>query len=154
MKNMEFDVSQAQKPSIFRRLGALLYDVVLLIGVLMLANALIVIPYGVITGHQVYDSFVPLLLMRLYLVAVIGAFYIYFWTHGGQTLGMRAWRIRVIAEDGGELCTGRAFERFMWSVVSFVPAGIGLWMSLFNRDGLALHDRRSHSRVVMLEKAA
>ncbi len=151
---MEFDVSQAQKPSIFRRLGALLYDVVLLIAVLMVANALIVIPYDVITGHQIYDSSLPLLLMRLYLLAVIAAFYVYFWTHGGQTLGMRAWRIRVITDDGESLGMGQALRRFLWSVVSFVPAGLGLWLSLFNRDGLALHDRVSNTRVIMLEKAA
>lgn len=151
---MELDVSQAQTPSIFRRLGAMLYDVVLLVGVLMLANAVIVIPYGVITGHQVYDSFLPLLLMRLYLLAVIATFYVYFWTHGGQTLGMRAWRIRVVADDGASIGMSQAIKRFLWSIVSLAPAGAGLWLSLFNRDGLAFHDSRSNSRIVLLPKAA
>jgi uncharacterized RDD family membrane protein YckC len=93
---MSFDLSNAQKPSIFRRIGALFYDVLLLLAVLMVANALVVIPYEVINGHPVYESFIPLTLMRLYLIGVIGAFYVYFWTHGGQTLGMKAWRLQVI----------------------------------------------------------
>lgn len=151
---MQLDLSQAKKPSVLRRLGALLYDLVLLTGILMLANALVVIPYEVITGHPVYESALPLNLMRLYLLAVIALFYVYFWTHGGQTLGMRAWRIRVVTSDGRELGTGTALKRFLWSIVSFVPAGLGLWMSLFNRDGLALHDSRSSTRLVMTEKAA
>ncbi|MBK1722713.1 RDD family protein [Thiocystis violacea] len=151
---MQFDVSQAKKPSILRRLGALLYDLVLLIAILMLANAIIVIPYEVVTGHPLYESFLPLTLMRLYLLAVIAGFYVYFWTHGGQTLGMRAWRIRVIGNDGGSIGAATAFKRFLWSIVSFVPAGLGLWLSLFNRDGLALHDRRSSTRVVMIPKTA
>ncbi|WP_338114147.1 RDD family protein [Thiorhodococcus mannitoliphagus] len=147
-------MSQAQKPSVLRRLGALLYDLVLLLGVLMLANAIIVIPYEVITGHPVYESFLPLTLMRLYLFAVIAGFFVYFWSHGGQTLGMRAWRIRVVGKDGGAIGTGTALKRFLWSIVSFVPAGLGLWLSLFNREGLALHDSRSSTRVVMTQKAA
>ncbi len=100
----------------WRRLGALLYDLVLLLGVLMLANAIIVIPYEVITSHPLYESFLPLTLMRLYLLAVIAGFYIYFWTHGGQTLGMRAWRIRVIGDDGGYLIgVDGASSVFLWT---------------------------------------
>jgi uncharacterized RDD family membrane protein YckC len=151
---MQFDVSQAKKPSVFRRLGALFYDVLSLLAVLMLANAIVVIPYEVITGHHVYESFLPLLLLRLYLLAIIAAFYVYFWTHGGQTLGMRAWRLRVVGSDGGALSVGAAVKRFAWSIVSFLPAGLGLWMSLFNREGLALHDQRSSTRVVMTAKTA
>ncbi|EGV28574.1 RDD domain containing protein [Thiorhodococcus drewsii AZ1] len=154
MSNMEFDLSQANKPSLPRRLGAFLYDIVLLLGVLMLANAVVVIPYEVITGHHIYEEALPLLLLRLYLLAVIGAFYVYFWTHGGQTLGMRAWRIRVVGDKGSNLGLGTAIVRFAWSIVSFVPAGLGLWWSLFDRDGLAWHDRKSHTQLVMLEKSA
>lgn len=151
---MQYDVSQAKKPSLPRRLGAFLYDLILLIAVLMVANAAVFIPYEVLTGHHVYDSFLPLALMRLYLLVVIAAFYVYFWTHGGQTLGMRAWRLRVIGNDGRPLGVAAALKRFGWSIVSFVPAGLGLWLSLFNREGLALHDRRSNTRLVMLDKAA
>ncbi|NEV60443.1 RDD family protein [Thiorhodococcus minor] len=151
---MQLDLSQAQKPSVLRRLGALLYDVVVLLGVLMLANAIVVIPYEVVTGHPVYESFLPLTLMRLYLLAVIAGFYVYFWTHGGQTLGMRAWRLRVVDNDGHDIGMGTALKRFVWSIVSFVPAGLGLWLSLFNREGLALHDSRSGTRLVLTQKAA
>jgi uncharacterized RDD family membrane protein YckC len=151
---MSFDLSHAQKPSVLRRLGALFYDALLLLAVLMVANAIVVIPYEVISGHPVYESFVPLTLMRLYLLVVIGAFYVYFWTHGGQTLGMKAWRLQVIAQDGEAVGFNAAVKRFAWSILSLIPAGLGLWWSLFNRQGLAWHDSRSNTRVVLLPKSA
>ncbi|MCK7576324.1 MAG: RDD family protein [Chromatiales bacterium] len=154
LKTMSFDLSQAQKPSILRRLGALFYDALLLVAVLMVANAIIVIPYEVINGHPVYESFIPLTLMRIYLLGVIGAFYVYFWTHGGQTLGMKAWRLQVIGQDGEAVGFNAAVKRFLWSILSLIPAGLGLWWSLLNRQGLAWHDSRSNTRVVLLPKSA
>ncbi len=151
---MEFDITRAQQPSLFRRLGAMLYDSLLLLGILMLATALVTIPYEMITHTPIYDTSLPLTLLRLYLLAVVAAFYVYFWARGGQTLGMRAWRFRVIQDDGNNLTFGSALTRFDWALLSLLPAGLGLWWSLFDRDGLAWHDRKSHSRLVMLSQAA
>ncbi|MGQ9659705.1 MAG: RDD family protein [Thermochromatium sp.] len=145
---MSFDLSQAQTPSILRRLGAFLYDGLLLISVLMIALGLVVVPYGVITGEELYQH--HLLLERIYLLLVSGAFYVYFWTHGGQTLGMKAWRLKVIAQDGTPVSFDAAVKRFVWSIVSLIPLGLGLWWSLFNSQGLAWHDIRSNTRVVLL----
>lgn len=150
---MEFDITQTKTPSIPRRLGAMLYDTVLLLGILLVANALYFIPYQILIGHPI-EAGLPRLLQQLYLLAVIAGFYVYFWTHGGQTLGMRAWRLRVIDEDGKALDTGAALTRFGWSIPSILGAGMGLWWSLIDREGLAWHDRKSRSRLVMMEKSA
>lgn len=149
---MEIDLTLAQSPSIPRRLGVMLYDVVLLIGVLMVANAIIVIPYEVIIGNPLYEHALALNLLRMYLLAIAVGFYVYFWTHGGQTLGMSAWRVRVVGDDGKALGTGAALVRLGVSIPSILLAGLGLWLS--DRNGLAWHDRKSHSRLVMLQKAA
>lgn len=154
MTIMELDLTLAKKPSILRRLGAILYDSVLLLGVLMLATAIITIPYEVITGSPLYQHQFPLILMRLYLLIVSVGFFVYFWTRGGQTLGMRAWRFRVIGDDGNTLSIGGALTRFVWAIPSMLVAGLGLWWSLIDRDGLAWHDRKSRSRLVMLAKSA
>lgn len=149
---MTIDISQAKTPSLLRRLGAMFYDSVLLLGVLMVANAIIVIPYEVIVGSPVYEHFLPLTLMRLYLLAVVAIFFVYFWTRGGQTLGMRAWRLRVVTEAGEPLGTLDAIKRFGWAIPSVLGLGFGVWMSLFNADRLAWHDRKSGSRLVMVKK--
>ncbi|MBK5963584.1 RDD family protein [Thiocystis minor] len=151
---MEFDVTLAKQPSLFRRLGAMFYDSVLLLGILMLATAIVAIPYEIVAGAKVYEATLPLALMRLYLLVVIAAFYVYFWMRGGQTLGMRAWRFRVIGDDGANLGFGSALQRFGWAILSLLPAGLGFWWSLIDRDRLTWHDRKSHSRLVMLEKNA
>lgn len=149
---MSFDLSKAKKPSIFRRIGAFLYDLLLLTAVLMVAVGIVVVPYGVITGGELHKQY--LLLEQIYLLLVTAGFYVYFWTHGGQTLGMKAWRIQVIGQDGRPVGFDAAVKRFVWSIVSLVPAGLGLWWSLFNRQGLAWHDSKSNTRVVLLEKTA
>lgn len=140
-------------PSLARRLGALLYDSLLLFGLLMLAVAALIIPYDLIAARP-YPQAEPLyrLLMQLYLAAVIVGFYVYFWTQGGQTLGMRTWRLRVVGDDGGPLSLADALRRFAWATLSLLPAGLGLWWCLLDPEGLAWHDRRSHTRLVLVAR--
>lgn len=152
MKHMEFDLSLAQKPSLARRLGAMLYDSLLLVGILMIALGLVVVPYGLLTGEELHQH--HRLLEQLYIFFVVGAFYVYFWTHGGQTLGMRAWRLRLVTAAGGNIGLSVAVKRFLLAVPSIALLGLGLWVSMFDRDGLAWHDRQSQTRVVLLPKAA
>ena len=135
-------------PSLLRRLGALLYDAVLLLGLLMLAILILIVPYDLLAARP-YPHADPLFrtLLQLYLLAVIGGFFLYFWTHGGQTLGMRAWRLRVRRDDGAPLRLADAARRLAWATLSLAPAGLGLWWCLVDREGLAWHDRRSGTRL-------
>lgn len=149
---MALDISRAKTPSLLRRLGALVYDSLLLVGVLMLAVLLLVIPYELLTGASPYQNPTHRFLLQVYLLAVICAFYVFFWTHGGQTLGMRAWRFRVIRDDGADVRPIDALRRLGWAALSLLPAGLGLWWSLLDRDGLAWHDRWSRTRLVMLQR--
>ncbi|MEA3277838.1 MAG: RDD family protein [Pseudomonadota bacterium] len=150
---MEFDIKQARRPGFLRRMAALSYDLVLLFGVLMLAVAIVIIPYGLIVGEPFPHQETGFrLALQLYLVALIGGFYGFFWVHGGQTLGMRAWRFRLLREDGTGLQPRDALRRLGWAVVSLIPLGAGfLWM-LIDRDGLAWHDRMSYTQPVMMKK--
>jgi len=149
---MELDLSLAKKPSVLRRLGAMLYDTLLLTGILMIAVGIIVVPYGLLTGEELYKH--HLLLEQIYILFIIAAFYVYFWTHGGQTLGMRAWRLRLITADGRTIGSMLAIKRFLWAIPSLALFGVGLWISIFDREGLAWHDRQTQTRVVLLPKTA
>jgi uncharacterized RDD family membrane protein YckC len=82
------------------------------------------------------------------LFAVAAAFFCGFWVHGGQTVGMRAWRIRVIRENGGPLAWRRAIARFGAGVLAVLPAGLGLWWSVFDARKRGWHDRLTDTRVV------
>jgi uncharacterized RDD family membrane protein YckC len=139
--------------SLWRRLGALLYDGLLLFGLLTLATAILIVPYGLFIGHHYPDgNLFYLTLLRLYLLAVIAGFYVYFWTHGGQTLGMRSWRLRVVRTNGAPLRAADGWRRFGWAVVSLLPAGLGLWWCLIDPEHLAWHDRRSGTRLVLVPR--
>ena len=143
----------AQTATLLRRLGALLYDSLLLSGLLLLATAVFIIPYDLLAARPYpHDALLYRTLLQLYLLAVIAGFFVYFWTHGGQTLGMRAWRLRLVRDDGTPPSSRDALRRFAWASLSLFPAGLGLWWSLFDPERLAWHDRRSRTRLVMVPR--
>ena len=88
----------------------------------------------------------------MYLLAVAFAFYGWFWTHGGQTLGMRAWRLQVVRTWGGALSWRHALLRYSAAMVSWAVLGLGfLWVAL-SRRRLAWHDRWSGTRLLVLPR--
>ena len=145
------DISQAVTPSLLRRLAAMAYDALALFGVLVVAAAILVIPLGVGAGYRIPSDNLG---FRLYLLAVILGYFAWPWTKGGQTLGMRAWRIRVLRADGGELRWRDALLRLAVACLSWAPLGLGFVWVLVDRERLAWHDRLSATRLVMVRKSA
>ncbi len=85
--------------------------------------------------------------MTLYLLIATFLFFGGIWTHGGQTIGMRAWRIRVVRRDGERLRWRDAAVRFLGAIVSWGALGLGFLWSLFDRDQLTWHDRWSDTEL-------
>lgn len=142
------DLAMNAPPGLLRRLAALLYDGLLVVALLMLAT----VPYVLLTGGGA-TSHVGRVLFQTYLLAVMFGFFSWFWLHGGQTLGMRAWRLQVIGRDGAPLRPSQALARFAWAVPSLLLFGLGLAWVLVDKDRLAWHDRLSGTRLVLLPKA-
>jgi uncharacterized RDD family membrane protein YckC len=116
--------------ALHRRLFAMLYDGLLLLAVLFIASAIPLIFTGgeAVRGHN--------LLMSGYFLLIIFGFFGWFWTHGGQTLGMRAWRLQLILDNGTAPGWGAALLRF----VSGLPGWLVLILGVFvlYRPGLHL----------------
>ncbi len=144
-------LAMARAPGLFRRLATIAYDLLLLCGVVVVAAALYYTLYQGISGSEVIDG-VAMLLFRAYLVAVIFGYYLYFWTGGRQTLGMRAWRTQVVRTDARPLGAADAVRRLLFATLTLAPAGAGLLWVLFDRDGLAWYDRLSATRPVLTAK--
>lgn len=126
-----------------RRLAAIVYDVLPLCAVLLVFTTAVWLARG---GREIPPGTIW---FQLALVGVADAFFGWFWTHGGQTLGMLAWRIRVVrADDGGPLGWGRATLRFAAAIVSLLPLGLGFWWALVDREASTWHDRLSGTRLV------
>jgi len=141
------------RAGLLRRLGAMLYDGLLLLAVLMVATAL----FLPLTGGEAIDpDGNPVLefVYRLLLLLLIVGFFGLFWTRRGQTLGMASWRLRVEREDGTLLGWGDALRRLGWAVISLLPLGLGFLWVLFDPERRAWHDRLSRTRVVVLPKGS
>jgi len=136
----------ANKPAgLLRRLMAMLYDCFLLLSVLLLATALaLLVTRGTLDYHH------PL--FRSYLFLVCFMFYAWFWTHGGQTLGMQAWRLRVQRLDGRPITLWQALLRFLAAIPSWAVFGLGYLWLLVDKSHMAVHDRISESVIVQLPK--
>lgn len=129
--------------SLFRRLAAAVYDVFLIFALLLLGTGIgLLINKGNSFGKNHF-------LFTFYLISIVGFFYCWFWTHGGQTLGMQAWKIRVVDNHLQPLTWPLAIKRFIFSVPSVCLFGIGYLTSFFNKNKLSVHDFSSKTRVIL-----
>jgi uncharacterized RDD family membrane protein YckC len=134
---------------LLRRLGAMIYDGLLLVALFMVATALFLPFTG---GEAIHPRGTPLLeyAYRGVLVLVVVGFHGLFWTRRGQTLGMASWRLRVEREDGRLLGWGDTLRRLAWAFVSLLPLGLGYLWIVFDPQRRAWHDRLSRTRVVVV----
>lgn len=129
----------------------MLYDALLVAALLMVVTAAL-LPF---TGGEAVSAERHGVAEQLYqalLVATILGFFGLFWTRQGQTLGMRAWRLKLVREDGRLLTWPDTLKRLCAALVSWAVVGLGYVWILIDRDRLAWHDRWTRTRVIVLPK--
>ena len=124
-----------------RYLASMFYDALLVTGLLVTATAIAM----AFNGGQFILPENPVFF--LYLELVVFAFFGYFWTHGGQTLGMLAWKYRLVRKDGRQVTWRDAILRYLAATFSLLVFGIGFWWKLFDPQELTWHDRLSGTRL-------
>ena len=125
-----------------RRLGAIVYDSLLILALLFLGT----LPFIAFSGGA---SVAPgTLAHQLTLVAIAYAFFVGFWSGHGRTLGMQSWHLRIETPEGRKPAPGAASLRFFAAILSWLPLGLGFWWQLWDRDRLTWHDRLSRTRLV------
>jgi len=127
--------------SLWRRMLAMSYDAAVVTALLMAATALAMLA-GFRELNVVRDP-----LYALYLLAVWFAYFGWCWHRGGMTLGMRAWRIRIITVEGGLPGRRRCLARFALGFVSAAAAGAGFLWSLVDREKCCWHARLPGTRL-------
>lgn len=125
---------------LWRRLAAMTYDGLLILAIWLLTLLLMVVANG---GEAVFGAPVQSLLF-LELVT----FFAYFWCTGGQTAGMRAWRLRLVSDDGGSVSLNQAMLRLFGALAALAALGAGYLWAMFDRQGRTWPDLLSHSRIV------
>jgi uncharacterized RDD family membrane protein YckC len=130
-----------------RRFAALIYDSFLLLALLMIFTG---VSIAFTPGHiAVTPEMGPWWYSyRVGLLVVIGGYYVLNWVHSGQTLGMRAWRIKVVQDDGRPMTVRPALLRFAAGFIAWPPAAAGVLWLYFDPYHAAIHDRLSRTRVI------
>lgn len=133
--------SDAPPAGLLRQLAAMIYDGLLIFAVLFFASAIaLIFNHGEAIQSNPWFS--------LYLLFVLFTYYAWFWQKSGQTLGMRAWRIRIVTESGANPGWGVCYLRLACALLSWLCFGLGYLWRLF--QPYTWHDRLSHTRIVRL----
>ena len=123
----------------------MIYDSLLIFAVLFFASAIaLLFNHGEAIEHNPFFS--------LYLLFVLFTYYAFFWSRSGQTLGMRAWKIRIVAEDGGNPGWVTCYLRLLCALLSLTCLGLGYLWRLFRP--YTWHDRLSHTRVIYQQSSS
>lgn len=135
-------LSLAPPAGLARRALALVYETLLLVAVLFVGA----LPFLML----VQDADPPLarLFLQLYLLALCGVYYIWQWLHGGQTLPMKTWRVKLITRDGGPLTMRHGLYRYLFALAGLALFGAGFLWALIDRDKQFLHDRLAGTKIV------
>jgi uncharacterized RDD family membrane protein YckC len=136
-----------QYPPLWRRLAAIIYDTLLVTAISMAYGGLsIALGLGLFGNETALTSTIAFQLGWLILII---AFFCFFWRKAGQTLGMRAWRLKIVTakthqRPSIQQCIMRCF---------FAPVGIVFGLSsLFRKDKQCLHDLLTQSQVILVDK--
>lgn len=103
--------------SLKHRLICMVYEAILLFGIFFGAGFL----FDVLT--QSHNESTLRHWRQLYLFMVIGIYFTYFWRHGGQTLPMQTWHIKLVSTTNLQTPTHRqTWLRYCLSWMWFLPA--------------------------------
>lgn len=99
-------------------------------------------------------DYLPTILSRAvrlaYLILIIYLFFAWFWVRGGQTLGMRAWKIRLVStrQPGISVTWQESWLRFVGALFSWACLGAGFLWSMFDTERMTWHDRFSNTMLI------
>ncbi|MGR6871266.1 RDD family protein [Pseudomonas sp. HK3] len=127
---------------LFVRLAALLYDALLVLALWFVIGVIFVM----INGGEHVDTHNPFLPSALFIATLW--FNMHFWRRGGQTLGMRAWRLRLLNQNKGPLTLTQCLLRFVVAIGSFGLCLLGYLWIFIDKNGFTWHDKYSETRVI------
>ncbi|HKK22770.1 MAG TPA: RDD family protein [Pseudohaliea sp.] len=134
-----------------RRLMAVVYDTFLVLPVIMLAFVIAMALVALVGGGEPVQPLNPWLAQGLTLLCLIG-FFSAFWTKSGQTLGMQAWRVKLVPLPGKRITVARCALRCLGALLSALCLGLGYLWCLVDRHGRYWHDYLSGTALVLVPK--
>lgn len=139
---------------LWRRLAAMVYDSLIVMALIMAYGAAVLaIKYQLLklplaVGERAQMNTPEL----LGAVVVIMGFFSFFWHRGGQTVGMKAWRLQIVQANGDFASWRQGMLRSLLAPLSLLAAGIGYFWCLWDKQGQTLHDKLTGTLTVELPK--
>ena len=118
-------------------MAVIAYDGLLVLALLFIATAL-ALPFN--KGEAFSSSQI---VFPIYLLSVSFFYYGWCWTHGGQTLGMKTWKIKLKTLDNTPVTWLVALKRFVFAIISWACAGLGFLWRFIDKKRYTWHDRLS-----------
>jgi len=131
----------------------MVYDLFLVLPLIMAVVAVAMLLKQAIAGQSGgMDPQLQPYLVQLLAVLSVAGFYTVFWLRGGQTLGMQAWRIKLVSVDGGPVTVSIAAKRIVCALLSVTCFGLGYLWCLVDKQSRYWHDHLSGSELRLLPK--
>ena len=124
----------------------MLYEGVILFGIVFIAGYL----FSTLTQQR--NGLTHHNLLAAWVGFVVGAYFVWFWTHGGQTLGMRAWRLQLVREDGARIGWPTAMLRFAVAIPAWLIGGLGMIWCLLDGRSRSWQDIATGTAIQVLPK--
>lgn len=147
---------QLPSAGLFRRLAALVYDAFLLFAITLGYGAILLVIKMIAFGTEGLEDIQPNAFLQWlsffgYIACLMGYYYIC-WRKQGQTLGMKAWRLRLQQPDGNLATQLQCLKRCPLAFLSLTAAGLGYFYCLLPAQKSCAHDIFTRTKVVVLEK--
>ena len=87
-------------------------------------------------------------LFQIYLAGLAALYFGWQWLHGGQTLPMKTWRLKLVTREGGPLTFAHAARRMLFACAGMLALGAGFLWVFIDPDRQFLHDRLAGTRII------
>lgn len=153
---MSLNISTTPPATLLRRLAGLVYDAFLLFAISLGYGAVLLILRIIIVGIDEAPAANPSILLQwmgfIGLYIALSGYYVICWRKQGQTLGMKAWRLRLQQPDGTLATPTQCWKRCLAAPLSLSCLGIGYLWCLLPPANQCLHDRYTGTEVIVLPK--
>lgn len=127
--------------------AAFIYDLLIIMALSFLLSAI----FTMLAGEGFYQHELWRSLFQLVWVFMIAGYYGYSWQKSGQTIGMKAWRLRVNNQDNTPLTNKDVLTRLVAATLNIFLLNLG-WLGYLGKSGVSLTDKLSATRIERIEK--
>ena len=134
----------------FRRIFSLMYDTLFVLAVVISLSLLLNMMNGKAPEPGTFLS-----VMQLLIAVTSGpVFYCYFWLkNNGQTLGMQAWKIKLVTCNDQPLSLKTSLTRCLISFISFLMVGLGYFVIIIDKKNRSWSDIYTDTRIINIKKS-